>query len=131
MVCRLGINHGKSPYVIPLSFGYHDHTLYFHSGAKGKKLDLLKNNPNVCFEVDNITKIMEAENPCACDIKYQSIVGFGKVEFIDDTQERIKALKAIISQYTDKHPNIPKFQAETTVVFKVIIKNMTYKQNPD
>jgi len=28
LVCRLGINHGKTPYVIPLSFGYCDLIFY-------------------------------------------------------------------------------------------------------
>jgi uncharacterized protein len=40
IVCRLGINHGKTPYVVPLSFGYRDNTLYFHSRSKGIKFFL-------------------------------------------------------------------------------------------
>lgn len=130
IVCRLGINHGKTPYVVPLSFGYRDNTLYFHSGPKGKKLNLLKADPNICFEFDRVTQIMEAENPCSWDFKYQSIIGSGKAVFIEETEDKIKALKVIISQYTDKQMQIPKSQAEATVVFKVAIDQVAFKQNP-
>ncbi len=130
IVCRLGINNGKTPYVVPLSFGYRDNTLYFHSGPKGKKLNLLRTDPNVCFEIDRITQIMESDNPCSWDIKYQSIIGNGQAEFIENTQDKIKALKAIISQYTDRRLNIPEAMARSTVVFKIAIDNVTFKQNP-
>ncbi len=129
-VCRLGINHGKTPYVIPLSFGYYDNTLYFHSGAKGQKLNLLKNDPHVCFEFDQITEVTEAKNPCSWDIKYQSIIGNGKAVFIENTQDKIKALRVIISQYTERQMNIPETQAKAIVVFQVVIDNMSFKQNP-
>lgn len=130
MVCRLGINHCKIPYVIPLSFGYRDNTLYFHSGSKGKKLELLRANPNVCFEFDQIKEVMEAENPCSWDIKYQSIIGSGKAFFIEDPKNKINALKIIIAQYTDKQMKIPEAQAKATVVFKIAIDKLTFKQNP-
>lgn len=129
-VCRLGINTDKTPYIVPLSFGYHAHTLYFHSGSKGKKLELLKENPDVCFEFDLVTEVMKAENPCAWDIKYESIIGIGKAVFIEDAGEKIEALKMIISQYTDRQMNIAQTQAKETVVFKVIIDKMTFRQNP-
>jgi hypothetical protein len=130
MVCRLGIHNGKAPYVVPLSFGYRDNTLYFHSGPKGKKLPLLKDDPNVCFEFDRISEVMEADNPCSWDMKYQSIMGTGRVKFIEKTEDKIKALKIIISQYTDRPMNIPENKAESTVVFQVGIDNMTFKQGP-
>jgi len=49
-VCRLGMINGNKPYIVPLCFGYHDNVLYFHSSLKGKKIDILQKNPNVCFE---------------------------------------------------------------------------------
>ena len=129
-VCRLGINNGKTPYIVPLNFGYHDNTLYFHSGPNGKKLELLKSNPNVCFELDRVTKIVEADKPCSWSVECQSVIGSGKVKFIENAEYKIKALKVIISQYTDRQMNIPEAQAKSTVVFQITIDNMTYKQKP-
>lgn len=129
LVCRLGINHGKTPYVIPLSFGYLNNTLYFHSGPEGQKLNLLKTDPNVCFEFDRISEVIEAKNPCSWDMNYQSIIGTGKVEFIEKMEDKIKALKIIILQYTDRQMKIPEAQATAIIVFQVTIDNMTFKQN--
>ena len=129
IVCRLGINHGKIPYVVPLSFGYRDNTLYFHSRPKGKKLNLLKDGPNVCFEFDRVIEVIEAKNPCSWDMKYQSVIGTGKVEFIEKMEDKIKALKVIISQYTDRQMKIPEAQFKATIVFQLAIDNMTFKQN--
>ncbi len=129
-VCRLGINQGKAPYIVPLSFGYRDNTIYFHSGPKGNKLDLLRANPNVCFEFDRVTEVIEAQDPCSWDMMYQSIIGIGTVEFIEETENKIKALKTIISQYSDRQMDIPQVKAKAVVVFQVNIENMTFKQGP-
>ena len=129
IVCRLGINHGKTPYVVPLSFGYNNNTLYFHSGPKGKKLGLLRAGPCVCFEFDRVTQVIEAKNPCSWDMKFQSIIGTGKIEFIEKIEDKIKALKIIISQYTDRQMKIPEAQFKATIVFQLAIDNMTFKQN--
>lgn len=131
MICRLGINHGKTPYVVPLCFGYRDNTLYFHSGPEGKKLNLLKTDQNVCFEFDRITEVIENKNPCFWDVKYQSVIGYGKAKFIENLKEKMAALEIIISQYTDRRLKIEKPRAKATVVFQVVIDNMTFKQNPE
>lgn len=131
IVCRLGINDGSGPYIVPLSFGYRNHTLYFHSGAKGKKLDLLKADPNVCFEFDRIEAVVAAKNPCDWDIRYQSIIGTGKAEFIEKAEEKKEALKIIISQYSESQVDIPETRVKAAVVFKVAIESMTFKENPN
>ena len=47
-VCRLGMADNNMPYVIPVCFGYKEHTVYIHSASEGRKIDTLKKNPNVC-----------------------------------------------------------------------------------
>ena len=56
-VCRVAMTGTDGwPYVIPMNFGYtwdeDGLTLYFHGGVKGKKIDSLKADPRVCFEMD-------------------------------------------------------------------------------
>ena len=54
--CRLAMVADGAPYVIPLNYGYTWYedglTIYFHSGIKGKKIDALRADPRVCFEMD-------------------------------------------------------------------------------
>ena len=63
-VCRLGVSYESMAYIIPMSFGYEDRTLYFHSGAEGLKLLILKENPKACFEVDIDTQVIPSEHGC-------------------------------------------------------------------
>ena len=128
-VCRLGMINGNKPYIVPLCFGYHDNVLYFHSSLKGKKLDILQKNPNVCCEFDLITELVESDNPCNWGMKYQSVIGFGKVVFIASLAEKLKALNIIMAQYSKRQFQFPENKLKVTSVFKVEIENMTGKHS--
>jgi len=130
MVCKLGmIRNGNTPYIVPLCFGYQDHTLYFHSALKGLKIDCLEINPKVCFEFDMIAEPQEAEDPCDWGMKYQSVIGFGKAEFIEESDDKRRALDVIMAQYSDKPFEFPANKVQATAVFKVEIESMTGKQS--
>ena len=49
---RLGLTFQNESYVVTVSYGYDQGRLFFHSGKQGKKVDFIKNNNRVCFEVD-------------------------------------------------------------------------------
>ncbi len=49
-ICRIGFVDGDEPYIVPVSFGYEDNAIYFHSALEGRKVNLIKKNSKVCFE---------------------------------------------------------------------------------
>ena len=51
-VCRIGLSEDNVPYVVPMNFGYKDNCLYFHCAKAGKKIDVIRQNNKVCFEMD-------------------------------------------------------------------------------
>ena len=128
-ICRLGLTDENAPYIVPLCFGHKDSILYFHSVAEGKKIEILKKNPNVCFELDQNIEVLKADKPCKWGMKYQSIIGYGKAIFIETLEEKCEALKIIMSQYTDDSFSIQDSAISSTTVFKVIIDKMTGKQS--
>ena len=128
-VCRLGLSDGNVPYIVPLCFGYKDRSLYFHSAADGKKIGIIKKNPNVCFEFDHNLELLQAEKPCKWGMKYQSIIGYGKAVFIEDLEEKKEALNIIMDQYTEDRFSFQGSLINATTVFKVIIDTMTGKQS--
>ena len=73
IVCRLAMSENNRPYLVPLCFGYKDNALYFHGAGQGKKIDILKNNPNVCFEFDIGAATVQAEDACFWGMKFQSV----------------------------------------------------------
>jgi len=98
-VCRLALSYEDQPYIVPLNFGYKDRCLYFHTGKTGKKIDILKKNPQVCFQLDTDLKLLPSENPCKWNMTYQSVIGYGKAAFVDDPAEKRRALDIIVNHY--------------------------------
>ena len=53
---RLGLAFQNEPYVVPVSYGYDQGRIFFHSAKQGKKVDFMRRNNKVCFEVDEYQK---------------------------------------------------------------------------
>jgi len=105
-VCRLALAEDNVPYIVPVNFGYSFNnetlTLYFHSAVEGKKLDILRKNNKVCFEMDCDTKLIEANTASKCSYAFKSIIGSGKVYFSDDAKEKLSALNLLMKHQTGK-----------------------------
>jgi len=128
-VCRLALSEDNYPYIIPLCFGYEENTLYFHSAPKGKKLDILRSNNKVCFEFDIDHRIVKAQEACGWSMNYRSVIGFGKASILDDSEEKIKAINAIIRRYAGKSLPYSKAKLKDTVIIKVEIESITGKES--
>ena len=129
VVCRLGMVDENRPYIVPLSFGYKDNTLYFHSANQGKKIDILKLNNAVCFEFDIDCEPVKADNPCEWGMNYKSVIGFGSAYLVDDLEEKRAALDLIMGQYSDGTFDYPKNKIKNILVIRVEIEQMTGKRS--
>lgn len=90
-VGRLGVVlDDGTPYVVPVGFGYSDGKVFFHTCSKGLKMDALRQNANVCFEVD------EALSDASM---FKSVILFGKAEIINDKEKMIPYLQKLIDKY--------------------------------
>jgi hypothetical protein len=130
-ICHLALSVNDRPYVVPLCFGYQAKTLYFHSAAAGKKLEMIRANPQVCFELVVDNRIITADQACNWSMKYKSVIGFGKASVIEDKAERTKALTIIMKQYADQSWEFKPSLLEKTVLIRVEIEEMTGKQSLD
>jgi len=127
--CRLGLVDGDQPYVVPLLFGYQDKTLYFHCALEGRKIDIIKKNPKVCFEVDVSTKLIGAEEACSWDLKYKSVIGFGKAYLVEDLDEKKKGFRILMAHYSSKTYHIPDKDIEESGIIRMDIEEMTGKHS--
>ncbi len=98
-ICRIALVDGDSPYIVPINFAAHENHLYFHSAMEGKKIDILRKNNKVCFEMDLNTGIIKGEEPCVWGMKYLSVIGFGRAAFIENPDEKKKALDLLMEKY--------------------------------
>lgn len=128
-VCRIAMTDNGRPYIIPLNFGYSDNTLYFHSSQYGKKVELLKENSLICFEVDIDTEIIRGEMSCDWTARYRSVIGYGKVEFVTDDAGKREALDIIMAHYGKSSGNIyNEASVEKVLILKVRIGEVTCKE---
>ena len=127
-VCRLALSENDRPYIVPLCYGYKDNTLYFHSARKGKKLDILKKNNNVCFEIDTDNELIKGKKACSCSMKYRSVIGFGRAEIIEETELKRRALNIIMQNYFEGFFKYTDEAVNNIVIIKVEIYSMTGKQ---
>jgi len=129
-VCRIGLSEDNVPYIVPLNFGYKDNFLYFHSAKEGKKIDMIRKNNNVCFEVDIEHKLVQGENPCDWSMKYYSVIGFGKAFLVEDYEEKRGALDIISEHYAGKSSfKYPEKTVNNIAIIKVKIEGMTGKKS--
>jgi nitroimidazol reductase NimA-like FMN-containing flavoprotein (pyridoxamine 5'-phosphate oxidase superfamily) len=117
------------PYIVPLCFGYQNRTLYFHGARKGKKIDMIRKNPYVCFEFDLNSGITKAEKACKWGMGYKSVIGSGKASLLDDPEEKKEALGIIMGQYGDGDFSFPDNIVEKTAIIKIDIEEMTGKRS--
>lgn len=128
-VCKLAMCDSNHPYIVPLCFGFTDNTLYFHSAPKGKKIDILKKNPNVCFEFDIFTQVIKSAKACRWGMKYRSVIGYGRASFITDHDLKRQAFDIIMKQYADGSFVYEDALLKSSVIIKVEIESMTGKKS--
>jgi nitroimidazol reductase NimA-like FMN-containing flavoprotein (pyridoxamine 5'-phosphate oxidase superfamily) len=128
-VCRVGLSENNVPYVVPVNFGYEDNCLYFHSAPEGKKIETIKKNSNVCFEMDVDQEVVRAETPCNWGVKYRSVIGFGKALLVDDLEEKRRALNIIVEHYSDDSYEYPENDVRKVAIIRIEIHSMTGKKS--
>lgn len=131
--CRLAINAGVYPYIVALNYGYEFEegklTLYFHSAKEGRKLDLLRADPHVGFQMDCDHQFRHLDRGMQCTMDYRSIVGTGVVEFVEDREEFEKATRLLLAHHnspegfvvTDAH-------VRATAILKLRVESYTGKK---
>ena len=129
-VCRLGILDAGIPYIVPVHYGYHQGQLYIHSATKGKKIDLLKKNPSVCFEVEIDHHIQNTGIPCNWSTSYKSIIGYGTASILKDFKEKKQGLGILINHYAPGTSyDFSKKNVNSVALIKITIEKMTGKQS--
>jgi len=128
-VCRIALSDNNTPYVIPVSFGYKNNCLYFHSAGEGKKIEILKKNNKVCFEVDYGISLLNAEKICDWGMKYRSVVGLGRAYFINSNDEKRFAMDTIIAHYTPTSFEYGDNELKNIAVIRIEIESITGRKS--
>ena len=133
-VLRLGLAVNNEPYVVPMNYGYTMEegrlTLYLHSAVRGKKLDMLRANPNVFFELDCDLKPFDGVKPCQYGLSYSSIMGRGKAVLVEDAEEKMKAMTVLMKTQTGWDFSFNEELVSIVAVVRIDVAEYTAKHRP-
>jgi hypothetical protein len=128
-ICRLAMVDGGEPYIIPVNYGYRDGALFVHSASAGRKIDILRRHPRVCFEIESSAFITKHAEPCHWGANARSIVGYGTVEIVTDREEKKRGLDIIMAHYGKTDPNLyDEKQLAAVVILRIAIESIACKQ---
>ena len=133
-VLHLGMAVDNEPYVVPMNYGYKMEgeklTLYLHSAVQGKKLDMMKANPKVFFELDCDRKPFEGEKPCQYGLAYSSVMGRGKAVLVEDVEEKMEAMTVLMKTQTGKDFSFNERLVSIVAVVRIDVSEYTAKHRP-
>lgn len=132
--CRVAFTEENGPYILPLNFGFtkKDEQLvfYFHGSKEGKKMELIKNQKQVGFELDCKHQLVTGEIACDYSYLFQSIIGKGMIELVEDYDEKVTGLNVIMSQYSaQSHWDYQEQMVNSVAVIKLVVSEWTCKEH--
>ena len=133
-VLHMGLAVNNEPYVVPMNYGYtmkDGHlTLYLHSAVRGKKLDMIRANPSVFFEIDCDLEPFEGRVPCQYGLVYSSLMGRGKAQLVEDVEEKKKAMSILMKTQTGKDFSFEDRLVSIVAVTRIDVSEYTAKHRP-
>lgn len=132
--CRVAFCYNNIPYIVPMNYGYtyeeDQLILYFHSGLSGKKLEMIKENSQVCFQMDCSHELIHDEIPCRYTMKFESMVGQGKMFILTEEDEKVEALQHIMRKYAPhKRFEFEAKHARVILGLKLVVEEMTGRRS--
>ena len=130
------LDASQYPQIIPMNFAFVNDAIYMHSHTKGEKLDNVRRNQKVGFEVDRELEFLpsyfeDPKNASLADTLYISVVIKGIASIVEDRQEKTLALNSLMKKYQPEggyEPLEPDMSViDEVAIIKVVPQIMTGK----
>ncbi len=137
-VLRLATIADGAPYVVPLSYAFlpgppgsplEGLRIFLHSAPEGRKIDALRRDPRVCFEVTVDVEVLRAVRACDFGLRYRSVVGEGRASFVVGAPAKARALSLIASRYGGP-AGIAEAEAAKVAVVEIAVDAISCKASP-
>lgn len=128
-VMRIALVDGDTPFLVPVFYAYDGQSIYFHSAQSGSKIDIIKRNNKICFEVGIKHGYIEDAMACDFEAKHKTVIGLGRAVFVKDEAEKIAALDRIVALFTDQHFEYPPANLKRTAVIRIDIESIKGKKH--
>lgn len=133
-IVHLAFVDNGQPYLIPMNYCYTikngDLTLYVHAAADCYKLDVIRRNPSVSFEMECDIEPFEGRVACQYGVSYSAIFGRGTAEIVNDVPEKEHALSLLMKAQTGKDFTFNEKMVSIVSVIKIHVSEYIAKHRP-
>ena len=131
-IIRIAFYDNGDLYIVPLNYGFiyenDNYVFYFHGAKAGRKFELSKSSPMVGFEIDGEYELLQADVACNYSAKFQSVIGTGRLSIIEDYEEKIKGLNALMNHISGKSEwDYSKDMVNAVAVFRLEVDKLSCK----
>ena len=133
-VARIGFCADGRAYIVPMNFAFAVEdggvALYFHSAVEGRKIAMLKQNPQVCFEADCSYQLIKCETACRWTAHFESVMGEGEITMLTNAAQKARALDLIMRRHGfEGAPAYTEEALRCVCVLRLAVTHMCGKQN--
>ncbi|VAX25397.1 hypothetical protein MNBD_NITROSPINAE03-1034 [hydrothermal vent metagenome] len=132
-VGRIGTCGPDGPMIKPVNFLYLNGDIYFHSSYEGEKMEHIKADPRVVFEIECDCRYLPAkDDPCGASFAYSCVIVRGKAELVETSSEKIEILGALMNKYQPDggYGQFNEKMVEKTAVVKIVVESISGKTSP-
>lgn len=87
LIGRIGCHNRDKVYVVPISYAYDGTYIYCHT-HEGMKLNMMRENPSVCFEIDTMENMAN----------WKSVICIGQFEELTEPEVRTKGIRQLLAR---------------------------------
>lgn len=125
-ICRLACCDGKKPYVVPISF-YYDGKYVYGQTQEGKKVQIMRKNPNICLQTDIINSMHNYQSVCIFG-RFEELKSDEASKTLKQMQERIMTMmsRSRVHKFEhDTNAEIPESGFAKIIMFRISIDEIT------
>ena len=134
MIVHIGMVDDGEPYIVPMNYGYTleegELCIFLHGATVGRKLDIIKKNPKVFFEMECDVEPFEGKVACQYGTTYASVMGLGTAEILEKAEDKIDGLTKFMKTQTGKDFAFDEKMVSIVSVIKITAKDFTAKKRP-
>ncbi len=122
----LGLSKDNEAYVVPVNFAYMDGKILIHCAHRGKKLDWIRTNPDVCFTVGWQTgEMRDHKYGTRCHMDANSVICYGRARIVEDIDERAELLNRFNLAFRPNPEHLDPKRARGCLIVEITISEMT------
>lgn len=128
--CYLAMADANVPYVLPMNFALDGDVVLLHSAQEGRMWETLQKNQKVCINwtLGEDLAWQDVQVGCSYRVKSKSVNVEGRVELVDDFDEKYRCLSLIMKQYSEREFKFGTPAVKNVGIIKVHIDTITGKE---